>query len=269
MFVLKKSSYINDNKIMKLLNIILFLILSQFSIFSQEINDQLIEKLYQVSEQWLGTPYLYGGLSKYGVDCSGLAKVIYKDVFDIELPNRVSNQKNLGVLVKDNNFQPGDLLFFNTTGEISHVGIFLYDTFFIHAASQGPNIGVIKSSLNEKYYKERFIFAKRLLNISNQNNIDNHITKEKNDYFNTEIKIGKVLYRDKIYEETLFFKENKKIFIRTEPFNQDLNLTLEKEDKNIEKIENDFLILEKGIYSIKLKDKANNLIKEVKINVEQ
>ncbi|HPP05065.1 MAG TPA: NlpC/P60 family protein [Spirochaetota bacterium] len=251
--------------------IILLFILISFPIFSQNqtSREEIVTKLFTTIEEWLGTPYLYAGLSKNGVDCSGFAKVIYKTVFNIDLPNGVSNQKKLGRFVDINELQSGDLLFFNTTGEISHVGIYLFDKKFAHAASAGPNIGVIKSSLDEKYYKERFVFARRIIDLpSDDKENENTLVIEK-DYSKTEIKIGKVLYRDKIYEESDSFKENSKIFIKIEPYDENLNLIIENEQNLNFKLEDSFLIAKQGVYTIKITDKNNNLIKETKISVEE
>ena len=162
----------------KVLILFIFFINIFFSIniSSNEIKNELKKTKYKNSkealndlvnfiEKWLGTPYKVGGLSKSGVDCSGFASIIYKDVFNINLPRTTYDQSKIGILVKDT-LKTGDLLFFNTAGKLSHVGIYLSDNKFVHAASQGPSLGVIKSSLNEKYYKNCYLFARRVVDLN-------------------------------------------------------------------------------------------------------
>jgi len=125
---------------------------------------KIVAEIYRSVEKWYGTVYKYGGKEKNGVDCSGLTVQVYKEVFGINLPRSVTEQKKLGKAVI-NTLEPGDLLFFNINGSISHVGIYLFKNKFVHAASSGDKIGVVKSSLDESYYKQRFVFAKRLVTL--------------------------------------------------------------------------------------------------------
>lgn len=121
----------------------------------------LIEK----SEAYLGVKYRYGGMSKKGIDCSGLMIKLY-DELEIELPRTSAEQSNLGKKIKKSKAQKGDLIFFSTNGKgsINHVGMITDvdddDIKFIHASSSN---GVVISSLYEKYYSKRFKKINRIL----------------------------------------------------------------------------------------------------------
>lgn len=102
---------------------------------------------------WVGTPYRSGGTTKKGVDCSGFVGNVYKDVYNINLPRRsVDMQKAVTILSDKNKMKEGDLVFFGK-GKVNHVGIFLRNDRFIHASTSK---GVIVSSLEEKYWKDKF-----------------------------------------------------------------------------------------------------------------
>ncbi|MEW6412160.1 MAG: C40 family peptidase [Candidatus Zixiibacteriota bacterium] len=123
-------------------------------------NDYL--RLGMILQDYLGKPYK--GMSKYeeGVDCSHFTQSVFKK-FDrtIELPRTAADQFKTGREIPYSLLYYGDLLFFRTEGrKISHVGIFVGDESFIHASSSN---GVIISSLNEKYWAERFAGARRIL----------------------------------------------------------------------------------------------------------
>ncbi|MRI63850.1 NlpC/P60 family protein [Ornithobacterium rhinotracheale] len=113
---------------------------------------------------YFGTPYKYGGTTKKGMDCSGLLWNSYQKV-NIQLPRVSREQAEYGMKVKLKNVQPGDAVFFNTSGSgISHAGIVDRvsggEIFFIHASSSK---GVMVSSLEEPYWKKRFVKAVRYL----------------------------------------------------------------------------------------------------------
>lgn len=161
-----------------------------FAAFSEERSrTEIVRELFSTVEVWLGVPYQLGGNDKNGVDCSAFVKDVYKRVFKIDIPRTVRQQKNIGEKII-RGFQPGDLLFFNTTGNISHVGIYVFDRKFIHAASAGSKIGVIKSSLDEKYYKERFVFARRVITLPS--------FLEKTDNINPKYIIGNYFFTGKV-----------------------------------------------------------------------
>jgi lipoprotein Spr len=109
--------------------------------------------LYAEVSLWLGTPYQYGGLSRKGVDCSGFAYLIYQSVYKKKIPRSTSGLSNMKMYnVSKRGLQAGDLVFFATpgnSGKISHVGIYLKDSCFVHASTSK---GVIVSRLNEAYY---------------------------------------------------------------------------------------------------------------------
>ena len=133
--------------------IFLFLICTFFCYSNGTANksrQQIVRELFDSVEEWMGTPYVYGGNSKNGIDCSAFVSRVYSKVFNVKLPRTVAYQKNLGTAVTGN-LQPGDLIFFDFGSGISHVGIFVFGEKFIHAASGGPSVGVVKCSLKEPF----------------------------------------------------------------------------------------------------------------------
>ncbi|WP_127575670.1 C40 family peptidase [Paenibacillus barengoltzii] len=111
-------------------------------------------------DQVLGTPYLYGGTTTEGFDCSGFIQYVFKQV-DVDLPRTTKLQAKEGVKVEKKNLRSGDLVFFNTDGTgISHAGIYMGNGLFSHSsASKGVQI----SKLSEEYYVERYVTARRIL----------------------------------------------------------------------------------------------------------
>ena len=107
---------------------------------------------------WLGTRYVWGGISTRGVDCSGLTRLLYMKE-GIRLPHSAKLQFKLGQAVVRASLLPGDLVFFNTRGPISHVGMYIGNGKFIHAAN--PRRGVRVDSLSSAYFSKRFAGARR------------------------------------------------------------------------------------------------------------
>jgi len=109
-----------------------------------------------------GIPYIWGGTNLKGLDCSGFVYMIYSKR-DPDLPRRSVDQYRYGSAVTTGKEEPGDLVFFNTQGwTASHVGIYLGDRRFIHAASGENKQGIIISSLDTPYYRARYLGARRL-----------------------------------------------------------------------------------------------------------
>lgn len=108
-----------------------------------------------------GTPYKWGGDGYDGIDCSGLAFVVFKDCMGVELPRKAEEQSKHGVKVRESDIKTGDLLFFKIDSrKINHVAISVGDGKFVHASRNG---GVRTDSLSDDYYGRRFIVAKRLI----------------------------------------------------------------------------------------------------------
>ena len=114
----------------------------------------------RVALQYLGTPYRFGGASMRGIDCSAFVQRVFRAV-GVDLPRTASRQYELGCVVSRDELVPGDLLFFRDTYRrgISHVGIFIGRSRFIHAARRGVTI----SKLSSRYWARRFATARRLL----------------------------------------------------------------------------------------------------------
>jgi len=108
---------------------------------------------------FLGAPYRFGGFSIRGIDCSGLAKKIYQ-LFDIDLPRTANEQARVGMRVARSDLSEGDLLFFNTRRTGGHVGIYIGNNEFVHAASRKRGVRV--DNLDTPYFDKRFIRAVRL-----------------------------------------------------------------------------------------------------------
>jgi len=102
---------------------------------------------------WLGTPYCYGGESRSCTDCSGYVQQVYLSA-GIYLPRTAAEQYSYSIQINEEESQPGDLIFFKNRKKINHVGIYIGGNEFIHASSSN---GVEKQSLNNRYYKSRFV----------------------------------------------------------------------------------------------------------------
>ncbi|AFM40703.1 cell wall-associated hydrolase, invasion-associated protein [Desulfosporosinus acidiphilus SJ4] len=106
-----------------------------------------------------GTPYVFGGSSRSGFDCSGFTKYVYANS-GISLPRTSYAQFASGNPVSKNDLRPGDLVFFTTyTSGASHVGIYMGGGRFIHASN--PNSGIEVSSLSDSFYASRYLGARR------------------------------------------------------------------------------------------------------------
>lgn len=132
---------------------------------SSELSLAIADALILKSSEYLGVRYRSGGTSKAGFDCSGLMCTTFKEV-DVVLPRTSRDQANFGTKVKKKQAQKGDLIFFATNRKrtISHVGMITEvngdEIKFIHSSTSS---GVIISSLNEEYYKKRFVQINRVL----------------------------------------------------------------------------------------------------------
>ncbi len=110
--------------------------------------------LFTFIEDWWETRYRYGGTSKSGIDCSAFTGMLQSAVYGIQLPRTARDQYHYCSKISREELKEGDLLFFNTRGGISHVGVYLSDGYFAHSStSQGVTI----SSLEDDYYRARFI----------------------------------------------------------------------------------------------------------------
>lgn len=116
------------------------------------------------AEEYLGVPYLWGGFTPVGFDCSGLAQYVYKQL-GISLERSTYYQVHQGVIVDRKDLKPGDLIFFTTNdddpNDISHVGIYKGNDLFIQAPKPGDCVRV--SNLNSAYYSNRYYIAKRII----------------------------------------------------------------------------------------------------------
>ena len=118
------------------------------------------EEIAAYAQNFLGTPYVYGGSSTSGFDCSGFTKYVYGQ-FGYTLNRTATDQLSNGVSVRKDELQPGDLVFFNDPSRnagkaCSHAGIYTGDGQFIHSSSSRSG-GVIVSSLTSGYYNTYFV----------------------------------------------------------------------------------------------------------------
>lgn len=109
------------------------------------------KQLYRFITDWTGVKYRLGGLDKSGIDCSGFAFLLEKEIYGVTLP-RISRDQAKFARRKDiDNLKEGDLLFFSFGGnDVDHVGIYLNSGFFVHASTTR---GVIVDDLNLPAYQ--------------------------------------------------------------------------------------------------------------------
>ena len=116
--------------------------------------------LEQLAKSWIGTPYVYGGSSKSGTDCSGYVMQLYKSHYGISLPHSASQmyKDGRGSSVSRGSLKEGDLVFFGSFWKIDHVGIYLKGDRFTHASSSK---GVMISPMSDNYWRPKYQGARR------------------------------------------------------------------------------------------------------------
>jgi len=120
------------------------------------------ESIVQRALSFLGIKYRFGGESeKHGFDCAGFVRKTFSKV-GVHLPRTAAEQYKQGCTVKRDELEPGDLVFFSHTYKrgISHVGIYIGDGMFVHAASSVRRVAVDR--LDSPYFKKRFEGGRRI-----------------------------------------------------------------------------------------------------------
>jgi hypothetical protein len=132
------------------------------SLPSKRLGYTIADEVISLAKQYLGTRYLWGGMSPRGFDCSGFMNYIFRP-FGVYLNRRSIDMANNGTYVSRKNLMPGDLVFFATMGgnRISHVGMYIGGGDFIHSSSQ--RTGVMISSLSTAYWNRTYVTARRVL----------------------------------------------------------------------------------------------------------
>jgi lipoprotein Spr/probable lipoprotein NlpC len=111
--------------------------------------------LYRFITNWTGVKYRLGGLDKNGIDCSGFALLLEKDIYGLTLPRRSVDQAKAVRKINRNELKEGDLIFFSFAGnEIDHVGVYLNGNFFVHASTTR---GVIVDDLDLPVYRQAIV----------------------------------------------------------------------------------------------------------------
>ena len=134
--------------------------------YAQEIDPSQMGQGQAIADfalQFVGYPYVYGGSSPSGFDCSGFTSYVYKQ-FGYSINRTASTQLDNGYAVSMSELQPGDLVMFkkgSTSKRATHVGLYIGNNQFVHASTS--SVGVIISSMSEAYYTTGFVGGRRLV----------------------------------------------------------------------------------------------------------
>jgi len=123
----------------------------------------LRKSLLRHYNRWEGTPYRFGGNSRYGVDCSGFVHIIFRDALGIEVPRSTELISRIRKRISKRNLQAGDIVLFKTSRTSLHTGVYIGNNQFIHASKSK---GVILSQLNSPYWQSAYYKSVRVTNRS-------------------------------------------------------------------------------------------------------
>ncbi len=129
-------------------------------------DDKYVNTLLDEAYAWLGVPYLYGGKTRKGADCSGFVWAVFDEALGIKLPRVSREQGEYCRKIKKSDLRPGDLVFFCTGKDkhrVSHVGIYVGDNNMIHASS---SIGICITPIDSKYFSEHYHHSGRVEELS-------------------------------------------------------------------------------------------------------
>jgi probable lipoprotein NlpC len=115
------------------------------------------KQLYRFITEWTGVRYKLGGLDKSGIDCSGFALLLEKDIYSVTLPRRSRDQAETIKERAQNQLKEGDLIFFSFGGsDVDHVGVYLNNNYFVHASTTR---GVVVDDLSLPAYQRAMVKA--------------------------------------------------------------------------------------------------------------
>jgi len=131
------------------------------TVYSEKQSNLDRDKMGKIIDSYMGSPYKRGGETKGGMDCSGLVVAVYRQYSGFKLPHDTQKLFKLVKRIDKENLAYGDLVFFSDGWfRVSHVGIYLGEGKFVHSLE---DFGVIVSSLEEDYYKKKYLGARRVI----------------------------------------------------------------------------------------------------------
>lgn len=142
----------------------LVVFLTALAAWSLPSEAEVRQRLVDLALSLQGTPYVYGAESPRGFDCSGFVQYLYAQAACLEVPRTSRSQCAQGGVVELSDAQPGDVLVYGTApGVVTHVAIYLGNGALVHAASRGPQRGIVVAQLTDRYFESHFLGVRSFL----------------------------------------------------------------------------------------------------------
>ncbi|MFT4155490.1 C40 family peptidase [Parafilimonas sp.] len=129
------------------------------------MTDMPVEQLNNLTllkqmDHWMGTRYCLGGNDEDCIDCSAFTQTLLRSVYGVDVPRTAKEQFTFATRINDTDLHEGDLVFFKTGRSITHVGMYVGNYKFIHAAT---STGVAITDLNDAYWGKKYAGAGRVI----------------------------------------------------------------------------------------------------------